>query len=239
MQLFGWSPHVLLFQSPFINPLATVPRARITISINATFIFHSFFDSLARLRYLSFFSLSSNFTQWSTAYYHYYYTPSEFLCLLFSGGDSLESEWQQVIRTFLRIFADLSNPVFSMVSIPFPFLPLHFVNIWELFRRTNNNWYFQHPHVPQVFYFFGKIQVFVNVFAFLYFHSLVRWKSKSTRQQVFFFFLFLFFFFFFFCSFATTLNLKILENFAYLIFKEGFWFVHIPFCRMVKFQFLS
>ena len=48
---------------PFNNPLVTVPNAPITI---VTFMFHSFFNSLARSRYLSFFSLSFRFILWST-----------------------------------------------------------------------------------------------------------------------------------------------------------------------------
>ena len=51
--------------SPFSNPLVTVPNATITIGIIVTFMFHSFFDSLARLRYLSFFSHSFSFILWS------------------------------------------------------------------------------------------------------------------------------------------------------------------------------
>ena len=52
------------------NFLRTVPRAPITIGINVSFMFHSFFggwgfSSLSRFRYLSFFSLSFNFTLWS------------------------------------------------------------------------------------------------------------------------------------------------------------------------------
>ena len=43
--------------SPCTNPLVTVPRVPITIGITVTFMFHSFFNSLARSRYLSFFSL--------------------------------------------------------------------------------------------------------------------------------------------------------------------------------------
>ena len=46
---------------PFNNPLATVPKAPITIGIIVTFIFHSFFNSLARSRYLSLFSHSFSF----------------------------------------------------------------------------------------------------------------------------------------------------------------------------------
>ena len=38
---------------PNNNPLVTVPKAPITIGIIVTFMFHSFFNSLARSRYLS------------------------------------------------------------------------------------------------------------------------------------------------------------------------------------------
>ena len=47
--------------SSFNNPLVTVPKAPITIGIIVTCIFHSFFNSLARSRYLSFFSHSFSF----------------------------------------------------------------------------------------------------------------------------------------------------------------------------------
>ena len=50
---------------PFNNPLVIVPKAPITIGTIVTFIFHSFFNSLARSRYLSFFSLSFRFIPWS------------------------------------------------------------------------------------------------------------------------------------------------------------------------------
>ena len=41
--------------SPFSNPLVTVPNAPIVIGIIVTCMFHSFFSSLVRSRYLSFF----------------------------------------------------------------------------------------------------------------------------------------------------------------------------------------
>ena len=50
---------------PFNNPLVIVPKAPITIDTIVTFMFHSFFNSLARSRYLSFFSLSFRFILWS------------------------------------------------------------------------------------------------------------------------------------------------------------------------------
>ena len=58
--------------SPFSNPYVTVPKAPITIGIIVTCMFHSFFNSLARSRYLHFFShyfsliLWSAGTSWST-----------------------------------------------------------------------------------------------------------------------------------------------------------------------------
>ena len=51
--------------SPFSNPLVTVPNAPITIGIIVTCMFHSFFSSLARSWYLSFFSHSFSFILWS------------------------------------------------------------------------------------------------------------------------------------------------------------------------------
>ena len=51
--------------SSFSNPLVTVPKAPITIGNIVTCMFHSFFNSLARSRFLSFFSHSFSFILWS------------------------------------------------------------------------------------------------------------------------------------------------------------------------------
>ena len=48
------------------NSLVIVPKAAITIGTIVTFMFHSFFNSLARSRYLSFFAHSFRFILWST-----------------------------------------------------------------------------------------------------------------------------------------------------------------------------
>ena len=60
-------PSILFSKSsrPLINPLVTVPKAPITIGNIVTFMFRSFFNSLARLRYLSLFSHSFSFILWS------------------------------------------------------------------------------------------------------------------------------------------------------------------------------
>ena len=59
-------PLISKSSSPYSNHLVTVPREPITIGITATFMFNSFFNSQAWSRYLSLFSLSFNFTLWST-----------------------------------------------------------------------------------------------------------------------------------------------------------------------------
>ena len=61
------STHLPTFKSssPFSNHLVTVPNIPVTIGIIVTFIFHSFFNSLARSRYLSLFSHFFSFILWS------------------------------------------------------------------------------------------------------------------------------------------------------------------------------
>ena len=56
------SSRYFLSSSPFNNPSMTVPRLPITIGISVTCMFHNFLISLARSRYLSFFTFSFNFT---------------------------------------------------------------------------------------------------------------------------------------------------------------------------------
>ena len=50
---------------PFNNPLVTVPKAPITINTIVPLMMHSFFNSQARSRYLSFFLHSFSFILWS------------------------------------------------------------------------------------------------------------------------------------------------------------------------------
>ena len=46
---------------PFNNPLVIAPKAPIKIGTIVSFVFHSFFNSIARSRYLSFFAYSFRF----------------------------------------------------------------------------------------------------------------------------------------------------------------------------------
>ena len=56
-------PLISKSSSPFTNPLGIVQSAPITIGITVTFIFHSFFKFSSKVWI---YSLSFNFTQWST-----------------------------------------------------------------------------------------------------------------------------------------------------------------------------
>ena len=58
-------PPISKSSRPFNNFLVIVPNAPITTGTIVTFMFHRFFDSLARSRYLSFVSLSFRFILWS------------------------------------------------------------------------------------------------------------------------------------------------------------------------------
>ena len=51
--------------SPCTSSFVTVPTALLTTGLTVTFMFHSFFSSLPRSRYLSLFLLSSSFILWS------------------------------------------------------------------------------------------------------------------------------------------------------------------------------
>ena len=72
---------------PFSNPLVTVPNAPIAISIIV--MFHSFFSSLARSRYLSFFSHSFSFILWSAGSAKSTILQVLFFCWLLIGLDLL------------------------------------------------------------------------------------------------------------------------------------------------------
>ena len=105
------------FSRLFNNPLVIVPKVPITID---TFMFHSFFNSLARSRYLSFFSHSFRFILWSAEtaisiilqflLLLLFLASFSHLCLLmeFHWGLS-DSKYPLVSRTFLGILADLSR----------------------------------------------------------------------------------------------------------------------------------
>ena len=189
------------------NPVVTVPKAPITIGIIVTFMFHSFFNSLARSRYLFFFSISFSFILWSAGtakytilqvlccyhYYHYYLLIRVFASAL-ADGLSLEFEWLQVSRTLLSILAVFNNSVVWMVSTRPP--------------TSKSSGPFNKPlvTVPKAPITIGTIVTFMFHSFLFFFNSLARsrylslisysfsfilWSAgaaKSTILKIFFFF---------------------------------------------------
>ena len=91
-------PPISMSSSPFNNPLVTVPNAPITISVIVTFMFHSFFNSLARSRYLSFFSHSFSLILWSAGT-----AKSTILQVLFFLLISIRSDYYYYYHTSLNV----------------------------------------------------------------------------------------------------------------------------------------
>ena len=92
----------------FNNPLVIVPKAPITSGTIVTFMFHSLFNSVARSRYLSFFSHSFSFILWSAGILLLLlllYTLLDFFTSALTDGFTLEFEWQQVSSTLADGFS--------------------------------------------------------------------------------------------------------------------------------------
>ena len=86
-------PLVSKSSSPFNNPLVTVAKAPITIGIIVTFMYHSFFNSLARSRNLSFFSHSFSFILWLAGIAKSTILQVHFLLIIIRSGLLAEIRW--------------------------------------------------------------------------------------------------------------------------------------------------
>ena len=96
-------PVISKSSSPFINPLVTVSRAPIIIVINITFMFHSFFTSLARSKYQYFFSLSLSFTLWSAGTANLQSYKFSFLSFFIKSDRLVEMRWSVCLAKSHRI----------------------------------------------------------------------------------------------------------------------------------------
>ena len=143
--------------SPCINPLVTVPRAPITIGIIIIFIFHSFYNSQARSRYLSLFALSFSFTLWSAGTAKFTILQVFFLLLIIIRcGHLVETRWSICISKlfllslflFLLLLSLLlllllnhhHHHVVSLAQISLTLSPLFPIihRFWQVFRATSH-----------------------------------------------------------------------------------------------------
>ena len=102
---------------PFNNPLVIVPKAPITIGTIVTFLFHSFFNSLSRSRYLSFFSHSFRFILWSAETEKSAILQILFFLLLITIRSGVPAKMEQKLD-INREICSLCRPVRSSYETP-------------------------------------------------------------------------------------------------------------------------
>ena len=151
--------------SPFTNPLVTVPRAPITIGIIVTSIFHSFFNSLPRSRYLSLFSNSFNSTLWSTG------TAKStilqvlsFLLIIIRSGRLVDIKWYVCILKSLK-------SLFRSFSRTDSGLYIYYLFVWSNFLHSSQ-WITLPISSCPVLYPFCAILL----------HSLIMWLIVSPHN---------------------------------------------------------
>ena len=136
-----------------------------------------------------------------------------FSCLcepMVSHWSLCDSKSPQVSRIVLRILPDLNNAVVWMVSarhlisisssslIIITVITLHLSSYFQVLLSlyqsfgdctlsTTYIWYHHHFLVPQFFQFPREVDVFIFLFTFFQFISVVSRDSKSTIQQILFF----------------------------------------------------
>ena len=127
MWMVSTHPPTSKSSSPFNNLSMTVPRAPIIIGIIIIFMFHSFFNSLARSRYLSLFSHSFNFPLWFTGT-----AKSEilqvltFLLIIIRSGRLAEIWWSVYILKSQRSLCISFSSTYSGLCIYHLFIWLNF-----------------------------------------------------------------------------------------------------------------
>ena len=91
--------------SSFNNALVTVPKPPITIGIIVTFMFHSFFNSLGKLRYLSYFSHFFSFMLFIL------------LIIIWSSGLLAEIRWSVCMSKFHRSYCHFQGQLLGLLLL--------------------------------------------------------------------------------------------------------------------------
>ena len=150
---------------PFNNPLVTVPNAPITNGTIVTFMFHRFVNSLARSRYLSFFSLSFRFILWSAGT-----AKSTILQILFLLSIIMRSGLLAGIRRFVCMLKSHRSlcELFSRTGAG--------LCIYNLFVRSNWNFL----HISQWITLPTQSCLALYSFCANLLHSIIMWLIVSS-----------------------------------------------------------
>ena len=108
-------PPTSMSSRTFNNPSVTEPKAPITIGTIVIFMFHSFFNSLARSRYLLFFLHSFSFILWSAGTAKSTILQILFFFLFFFFFDYYKiwsSGWDKVIRVNVKVPKEIMCVIF-------------------------------------------------------------------------------------------------------------------------------
>ena len=133
-------PPTSKFFRPLNNPFVIVTKAPITIGIIVLFTFHSFFNSLARSRYLFFFSHSFRFILWSAGS-----TKStilqmpHFLLIIIRCGLLARIKWSVCMLNFHRSLCESFSRTCAGLCIYHLLVwsNLHFLHISQLITLPN------------------------------------------------------------------------------------------------------
>ena len=151
---------------PYNNPLVIVPNAPITIGTIVTFMFHSFFNSLARSRYLSLFSHSFRFILWSAGT-----AKSRMLQILFFFVVDYFEAWSSGRDFVIRLYVNSHRSLCKSYSRTGAGLCIYHLFVWS-------NWNFLHISQWTTLPTQSCLALYSLCANLL--HSLIMWLSVSS-----------------------------------------------------------
>ena len=179
-------PLISKFFRPCTNPLVTVPTALVKISVTITFMFHSFYSSIARSRYLSLFRFLSvlfcgqqerknPLLRWFSFFLLFFFFFFFFFTLTRSSPLA-EIKWSICISKLQKIRAPHFLDWFWVVHIPF----VHMIKFKLLAQFPIDD--LSHPVVSSLILFLRKLTAFTycviyrSVSITTYPHMLFCWS---------------------------------------------------------------
>ena len=151
--------------SPFSNPLVTVPNAPITIGIIVICMFHNFFSSLARSRYLSFFSHSFSFILWS-------------------AGTEKSTILQVLFFFFFLLLIIIKSGLLAGIRWSVCILKSH-RSLCESFSRTGDGLCIYHLLVwSNYYYYYYYYYLLLESFSHQFYLIVAQWSLRDSKSPL-------------------------------------------------------